>query len=274
MEEDKGGNGMATRIITSIVALPLLIGIVLLGGWVLKTGILFISVLGLYEFYKAVSKKIIPIHFLGFIVAVLYILFSDINFSEIHRAVFTLFIILSLLFLVFMYGKVNIFDVAVTVIGFLYIPFLINNVYLVSNTENGAFLVWLVFLSAWFSDTGAYFVGINFGKHKITPVLSPNKTLEGALGGVFFAALACFVYGFIVRKYFSIDIMNPFFYALIGCVGSVLAQLGDLTASSIKRYMKIKDYGKIIPGHGGIIDRFDSVFFTAPAVYLFTLILI
>lgn len=128
------------------------------------------------------------------------------------------------------------------------------------------FSLWLIFLCSWGCDTFAYCVGMLFGKHKLAPVLSPKKSIEGAIGGVVGAALLGALYGAVVNQYTVLD-NTTLYFAIIGAVGAAISQFGDLVASGNKRQHNIKDYGKLIPGHGGILDRFDSVIFTAPLIY-------
>ena len=135
------------------------------------------------------------------------------------------------------------------------------------NLEGGIWLVVLIFLSSWGSDTCAYCVGRLIGKHKMAPVLSPKKSIEGAVGGVAGAALLGAVYAMIITGVNPAQGHTPLMYALICAVGALISMVGDLAASAIKRNKGIKDYGTLIPGHGGILDRFDSVIFTAPFIY-------
>ena len=128
------------------------------------------------------------------------------------------------------------------------------------NFDMGKIYVWLIFIIAFATDTCAYFVGYAFGKHKLIPKVSPKKTIEGSIGGILGSTLICLAFGY----YFNIDLKV---IVILGFLGSIVAQVGDLFASSIKRYVGIKDYGKLIPGHGGILDRFDSVILVAPFVY-------
>ena len=124
----------------------------------------------------------------------------------------------------------------------------------------GKIYVWLIFIIAFATDTCAYFAGYAFGKHKLIPKVSPKKTIEGSIGGILGSTLICLAFGY----YFNIDLKV---IVILGFLGSIVAQVGDLFASSVKRYVGIKDYGKLIPGHGGILDRFDSVILVAPFVY-------
>ena len=123
------------------------------------------------------------------------------------------------------------------------------------------------FLCSWGCDTCAYCVGVLIGKHKMSPKLSPKKSIEGAVGGVVGSMLLTLLYTWIFRTQMQIETREMFLLALIGGVGALISMVGDLAASAVKRNYEIKDYGKLIPGHGGILDRFDSVIFTAPVVY-------
>ena len=139
--------------------------------------------------------------------------------------------------------------------------------------EDGAFLVWLIFLCSWGCDTCAYCVGVLIGKHKMSPKLSPKKSVEGAVGGVVGAAVLGAAYAAVVGKYLQTDSNHIVMYAAICAAGALISMIGDLAASAIKRNHEIKDYGRLIPGHGGILDRFDSVIFTAPVIYFLAMVM-
>lgn len=259
---------MLQRILSSIVGLPLLVFLVISGGLPLKLAVMVLAIIGMYEFYKALSGKIYIIHYVGFLFAFVYIIGLDYMPEKSFNFLTSIYLLTLLSLLVIFHKKINVIDVAGTIFGLLYISFMISYVYLVREIQYGQFFVWLIFISAWGCDTGAYFVGKSIGKHKLIPTLSPNKTIEGAIGGVVFATGLSALYGLIIINIFTFYGINVIlFCSIIAFFGSIFAQFGDLTASAIKRYTKIKDYGKIIPGHGGILDRFDSVIFTAPIVY-------
>jgi phosphatidate cytidylyltransferase len=152
--------------------------------------------------------------------------------------------------------------------GLVYVAVMISYMFQIRMQENGAFLVWLVFISSWGCDTCAYCAGMLFGKHKMAPVLSPKKSVEGAVGGVVSAAVFSMIYAAVVGRFMLSGSSRIAVFALIGAVGALISMVGDLAASAIKRNHDIKDYGKLIPGHGGILDRFDSVIITAPVIYL------
>ena len=151
----------------------------------------------------------------------------------------------------------------VTSLGVLYPAFGLIHVVYVNRIPGFASFVWLIFLAAYGSDTGAYFMGTYCGKTPLCPTLSPKKTVEGSLGGVLLGTLLCFLFGLFFGKG---NLLNC---VLIGLIGSIVSQMGDVSASVFKRKAGIKDYSNLIPGHGGIMDRFDSIIFTAPFVYYY-----
>ena len=153
-----------------------------------------------------------------------------------------------------------------------YVAVMLSYIYQTRNLPGGIFSVWLVFVCSWGCDTCAYCVGMLIGNHKLAPILSPKKSIEGGIGGILGAALIGVLYGLAINYWgnAAADILE---YAIIGAVGGAISQIGDLAASAIKRYHNIKDYGKLIPGHGGILDRFDSVIFTAPIIFYLSLFL-
>jgi len=151
--------------------------------------------------------------------------------------------------------------------GVFYVAVMLSYVYQTRMLTAGAYIVWLIFLCSWGCDTCAYCVGMLIGKHKMSPKLSPKKSVEGAIGGVVGAALLTVIYGMIFKNAMGVTTQHVWIMAAISAVGALISMVGDLTASAIKRNYEIKDYGKLIPGHGGILDRFDSVIFTAPMIY-------
>lgn len=154
------------------------------------------------------------------------------------------------------------------IFGIIYVTMMLAYIYETRRLDNGVYLVWLIFVSSWGNDTFAYFTGVLIGKHKMAPVLSPKKSIEGAIGGIVGATALGVIYGSIVSTRMTEELVSPMLtFAVASCIGAMLAIVGDLAASAIKRNYNVKDYGKLIPGHGGILDRFDSVIFTAPVVY-------
>lgn len=155
-----------------------------------------------------------------------------------------------------------------------YAPVMLSFIYLVRELPYGVYTVWMIFISSWICDTCAYLTGICIGKHKLAPILSPKKSIEGAVGGIMGSAIVGALYGYFIVESVVVEQSITWIFVVISAVGAVISQVGDLAASAIKRNQEIKDYGKLIPGHGGVMDRFDSVIFTAPMIYFLTLLLI
>ncbi len=247
------------------IALVFLIYLALKNGGNLLAGFTFlISLVAFWEYSEAFKlKDIYIIKSLGYLFSLLMFL-TNLKLLDLSLG-FLLFISLILsLFKLVIDKKTVLFEVGLTMLGILYIPFLFQHIFLLDGYE----YIWLVFLTAWGSDTFAYLAGNLFGKRKLYPELSPNKTIEGSLGGILGSGLISALFGLFI----SSDKIIALF--ILGAFTSVISQLGDLTASKIKRYTGVKDFGYIIPGHGGILDRFDSVLFTAPTIYyMFKLII-
>ena len=168
--------------------------------------------------------------------------------------------------------KLGFDKIMICMAGGLLVPYLLCAIMRIRCMELGASLVLLPFLLAFMSDSGAYFVGIFFGKHKLAPVISPKKTVEGMAGGVAAAVLGVMIYGLVLWLGFGYKV-NFLYGALYGVAGSLASVLGDLTFSVVKRQTGIKDYGNLIPGHGGILDRFDSMTVVGPVAELLLLLL-
>ncbi len=238
---------------------------VFLGGIYLKGFILAISIMALWEFYNALrEKELKPIRGVGYILLIIYYLLNN-NFEYMMYIIVIATLILLILPVINL--KYTFVDVSLTVLGFIYCGILFSFVYLINAKPKGEFLVWIIFIGSWLSDTAAYYCGKNFGKHKLSPKVSPKKTIEGSLGGLIGATIFTGVFGIIIQHY--TNIMPIYNYFLIGALCGLFGQLGDLVASSIKRYVGIKDYSNLIPGHGGILDRFDSIIFSATVVFYY-----
>lgn len=259
---------LKTRVISVIISLPFMIASLYIGGIPLTILIFLLSIVGLYEYYNAFKnigyKPNFVIGYLGTISYYIAILF---NRSYILMFPIILFIVLLLLFLDVIKKDKSILDIAITILGLVYIVYMFSVVLFLHKGLYGRAVVWLPFLTAWLSDTFAYFAGVHFGKNKLCPKISPKKTVEGSLGGIFGSTAFSIIAGILFKK-LGIDI-PLFHYGIIGILSGITGQIGDLFASSIKRFCKVKDFGNILPGHGGILDRFDSILFTAPTVYFY-----
>lgn len=259
---------MLIRIITALIGIPVLLFVIISGGWILKAAIIAVAIIGFYEFCNALSKEYKPMRLLGYasVIMITQGVLYDHQPFDVFLAILIIFVLVNV---VTKYPDYTVIDASITVFGVLYLGFLFPFVSLVREMAMGEFFVWLIFISAWGTDTFAYFTGYFLGKNKLAPVLSPKKTIEGAIGGVVGAALLGFVYAWTYGTYYNSDVLSYLsMVSLITAFSSVVAQFGDLSASTIKRSLNVKDFGNILPGHGGILDRFDSVLFTAPFIYI------
>ena len=163
--------------------------------------------------------------------------------------------------------KFNIIDLAITFFGICYIPLFLMYIPMTMGEDNGKTLVWYMIIAAWGTDIFAYIVGKNMGKHKFSKI-SPNKSIEGCIGGILGAIIITLIYTVIINNCFNLNI-NYLFISIVAFILSVIGQIGDFSASSIKRHVGIKDFSNLLPGHGGMLDRIDSLIFIAPFAYLF-----
>lgn len=262
---------MLTRTISAIIGIPLIAVFLIVRGNYLYLFAGILSLVGLYEYYKAINTTgVKTMNFIGFLFCIaFYVLQLLYPSTEIFSKLMAIMLLTLFTYEIFTL-KNGVNGIVHTIFGFVYVTFLMSHILLINNLENAAVLIWLPFLTAWFTDSSAYFTGISIGKHKLSPLVSPKKTIEGALGGIIGSSLLTTVFGVIISYYnSSIGILN---FIFIGLLCGVFSQLGDLAASYIKRHAKIKDFGNLIPGHGGILDRFDSILFTMPVVYYYFLL--
>lgn len=263
------------RLTSGIVLVLLVFGTCFLGGLPLGFFVAVIGYIGLHEFYKvfelSITKGLGRIGFLGTFLWFFSVFLVGEDGSLVKRELKWLALLLIFMFLmavyVFTFPKYDTINVMTVFFGIVYVPVMLSFIYLTRMLQGGFYLVWLIFLSSWGCDTFAYCVGMLIGRHKLAPTLSPKKSVEGAIGGIVGAALLGVLYAALTDGSMSI-------YALICAVGAAASQVGDLAASAIKRQHKIKDYGHLIPGHGGILDRFDSVIVTAPMIYILAVLLV
>ncbi|MGN0382930.1 MAG: phosphatidate cytidylyltransferase [Eubacterium sp.] len=258
-----------TRTISGAIVLAFTLITIIMGGDVLFIAIAALSLRGLYEMYRALNMHLKPIGFIGYCAAVAYLVLIRIDKTN-YITIYLVLVLLALLAAyVFTFPRYKTEDIMMTFFGLFYVVLTLSYVYIVRQGHNGEYIVWLIFISSWGSDTCAYLFGMLFGQHKMAPVLSPKKTIEGAIGGVIGAAILGAVYATIFHGGIVAENMDArIAYAIICAVGSLISMVGDLAASAIKRNHGIKDYGNLIPGHGGVLDRFDSVMFVAPIIWL------
>lgn len=262
-----------TRLLSGIVLVILALLFIINGGYLLLTVLGIISLIGMYELYR-VFKVEKSAGIAGYIAAIIYYLNLAFGFLPDIMALIMGLLIVCMCVFVFGYPKFHANQIIAVFFGVFYVAAMLSCIYLTRSLAGGRYLVWLIFLCSWGCDTCAYCFGMLFGKHKMSPKLSPKKSVEGAVGGVIGAAVLTIIYGFIFKSNMHADVPYIFMMAGICAAGALISMVGDLAASAIKRNFEIKDYGKLIPGHGGILDRFDSVIFTAPIIYYLCLYLI
>lgn len=263
-----------TRLLSGILLVIIALATIISGGDVLFATLLLISFIGMTEIYRVLEISGTLLGIAGYIAAAAYYLLIRMEMTEWIVMLIIAFLILLMGIYVFTYPKYRSEQIMLAFFGLFYVAFMLSYVYQIRMLPQGAFIVWLVFICSWGCDTCAYCVGMLLGKHKMAPKLSPKKSIEGAVGGVVGAALLGALYALCINQFASGAEASILQYAIICGVGGMISQVGDLAASAIKRNHDIKDYGHLIPGHGGILDRFDSVIFTAPIIYYMAMMLL
>ncbi|MBQ8559284.1 MAG: phosphatidate cytidylyltransferase [Tyzzerella sp.] len=262
-----------TRLLSGILLVIIALVTIISGGDILFATLLLISLIGMTELYKILEVNNKLLGCVSYAAAIAYYGLIRFGLTEWVTLLTIAFLIALLIVYVFAYPKYRSEHIMLVFFGLFYVAFMLSYVYQIRMLEQGAFLVWLVFICSWGCDTCAYCVGMLIGKHKMAPVLSPKKSVEGGVGGFVGAALLGALYAVAINYFASATDVNVLAYAIIGAVGGMISQVGDLAASAIKRNHDIKDYGKLIPGHGGILDRFDSVIITAPIIFYMATVL-
>lgn len=270
-----------TRLLSGILLVAIALGVLLKGGALLAVVLLFVSLTAYQELTAACKVRgegrmpSLPV-IVGLVMTLVYYAAIGLALARditlIYSAMMMVIVVAFFAFLfvyVFTFPKYHANQIMAAMFSFLYGPVMLSFLYLLrEGLDDGIYLVWFVFLASWGSDTCAYCVGVLIGKHKMTPNLSPKKSVEGAIGGVLGAAALFMVYThFVINVYTGITVSLPF-AAVLGAAGALISMIGDLAASAVKRDHEIKDYGKLIPGHGGIMDRFDSVIVAAPIIFI------
>ena len=286
-----------TRLASGILLVVLALVFILTGGPIFAALLCMISIAAYRELGKAVGfitedKTKRALEYTGMILTVVYYVWIYFAMLYLPRILYSasggnrivpvetimyrgltigiIFTFVAYLFVyVFRFPNYHAKEVMMSYFSFLYGPVMLSLLYLIrEGFSYGKYFIWLVFLCSWGSDTCAYAVGVLFGKHKMTPKLSPKKSVEGAIGGIVGAALLFVLYKFLLERYGGIRFdINIVIVMVFGALGAFVSMIGDLAASAIKRDYDIKDYGKLIPGHGGIMDRFDSVIIAAPIIF-------
>ena len=255
------------RLISGIVLVIIAVITLYYGGMLTFFVTAGISLIGMYELLKVIQMEKSALGVIAYSGAILYYILLLLSLDQYIVPLALLVLVMLFAVYVFTFPKYEISSVAIAFFSLFYVAFMLSCIYRIRVLENGGCMIVLVFLSAWGNDTLAYCAGRLFGKHKMSPILSPKKTVEGAVGGVVGAGLLGLLYGMIAKNFITASYNLPLAFAVICAVGGLISSVGDLGASAIKRNYDIKDYSNLIPGHGGILDRFDSIIFTAPIIY-------
>lgn len=269
----KKDSSLKMRVLTSVICAPILIIILLCPSILVTLTVIAASIIGLYEYYKAVGLLAHRgLCAMGIVAAVIIPVGLMLSIQETLILVYVYVVALFLIMLIYN-KRVKASDIAMLILGIIYIPYFLSYIIHIRSMEFGRFFIWLVFIGAFSTDTCAYFAGRMFGRHKLCPDISPKKTVEGAIGGVVGAGIIFVLFGIVVNNAFAGFLggrqFNLLLLFVLGLIAAVISEIGDLVASSIKRQYDIKDFGNILPGHGGILDRCDSIILVAPTIFLF-----
>lgn len=265
------------RITTGFIFMLVIITVLVFNNKVVDSVfVTLLSLAGVYECNKCFKEKgYHPISLIGYISCLFILLIGNVSslvMSKILMVAIPVAIIFMFAYIIIKKLEVNIVDLAITVFSIVYVPFLFSFIKLLFLQNHGRILVVIAFACAIATDTLAYEIGSRFGKHKLSPIVSPKKSIEGSVAGIVAAMIVTAIICFITNTYFSTE-FNIILMTIMGAVLSIVGQIGDLAASSIKRYCEQKDFSKLLPGHGGILDRFDSLMFISPILYVFIYII-
>lgn len=258
------------RLTSGLLGFPIVVIILVFGNkYMIDIAFAIIAAMSLHEYFNAFKTKAKPVIWIGYFAASLIAL---IHVIPIQHAITIVSVLIpggiTVLFLQVILSnmKTTVNDIAVTFFGICYIPLFLMFIPLLRGLDNGILLIWFIIFAAWGTDISAYVVGKYFGKHKFSKI-SPNKTIEGCIGGIVGSVILILIYTYVCNTFWGMNI-SYIMITIIGIILSAVGQMGDFAASSIKRYVGIKDFSNLIPGHGGMLDRIDSVIFIAPFAYM------
>lgn len=257
------------RTISGIVILILAVILIFPGGYVTWAGAFLLSLAGMFELYRVFKIEKTLLGVVGYLSALFYyICILPIPNFSLPSGLWVAVTILSVFSVyVIRYTHYSLQQFLAAILAPFYIAFLMSHLYLIRMMGHGIWLIWIPVVAACGCDIFAYLIGSKFGKHKMAPHLSPKKSKEGSIGGIVAATILGVIFG-AALDYFVADYSGMIWKCAVICLfGSAICEIGDLAASAIKRQMEVKDYGNLIPGHGGILDRFDSLLFTGTMVY-------
>lgn len=260
---------LKTRLISAVILVVLVLAALFFvpewGVAILVSGVTYGVMYELTKVFGLKEKKVLTI--VNFIFATIFMVMAYITSLKYIPVFAVLYIIILMSVAVINNERVGFLDVTMSLFMTVYSVVLLMHITLIRNLENGIALLILALIGAYLTDTGAYFVGVFLGKHKLIEKVSPNKTIEGAVGGIVAAVISFLIYGAVMNGAgYDVNFLN---LLILSVLCAVVAQLGDLSASAMKRSFNIKDFGNLIPGHGGVLDRVDSLMFVAPVIYHF-----
>lgn len=265
----------AKRYITGLIGFPIVALVLILGNkYVIDVTFAIVAAISIYEYNSALKLQSKPIVWLGYVACILIALIHVLPIDYLITIVgisIPVSILILFLHTIISNNKINIVDISLTLFGICYIVLFLLFMPIIMAGENGKLLIWYVIFSAWGTDTFAYIIGHKFGKHKFIEI-SPKKSIEGCIAGTLGSVILNLLYTVYLNIGRGMDI-NYFAIAAIALGLSIIGQIGDLSASAIKRHVGVKDFGNIFPGHGGMLDRIDSVIFIAPFAYFLLLLI-
>ena len=257
---------MLKRIISGICLVIITAPALYFGGWFLYALCLFISLVGNYELLRVAGLEKSPLGICAYVSTVVYYILLDSADNRYSMLVIVAAFLAMMTIYVFTFPKYKAENIMWSFFGIIYVIGNILFIALLRGAEHGIILVWYAIIAAWGTDIFAYLIGKRFGKHKFSKV-SPKKSIEGCIAGILGAVIIALIYTVAINSIFEVQ-YSYVFIGIITAILSIAGQLGDFAASSIKRYVDIKDYSNLIPGHGGMLDRIDSLMFLAPYAYI------
>lgn len=264
-----------TRLFSGIALVVLAFLVLWVGGPLTGVATMCLSLVGVFELCRVYEIERRSPAVIAYIWTVFYYLslifggytFRGFHLSKLEQPILITYLLAILAVYVFRFPKYHDREIMAAFMSFFYVSVMLSYIYRIRVMHDGGYFVVLIFLCSWGNDTLAYCVGVLFGKHKMSPKLSPKKSIEGLIGGIVGAGVLGLLYGIFLSRHIS-SLSNVYITLFIVCaLGAIPAVIGDLAASAIKRNNDVKDYGRLIPGHGGVLDRFDSMIFTAPIIY-------
>jgi phosphatidate cytidylyltransferase len=264
------------RILTAVIGIPIAIYIINYGFWLFAVTVILLALIAWHEFFKMMQAKDITIQYsIGLSGILLALGCAWLGNAQELVMVMMLMILLTMAQTIVAHNKFGVTEAAFTILGTMYISLPFAHLLLlrftdqydyintaIGNLPAGAAFLWLAFVGTWASDTLAYFVGSLLGRHKLCPTISPGKTIEGAIGGLLGSIAGVVLLGWLC----GLPLLHMIY---LGILIGIAAPFGDLSESVLKRYTGVKDSGNILPGHGGILDRFDAIMFSVPVVYYY-----